>query len=98
MAGSFLLRVRGILGRVGVNIMARRLTWPEIIEEFDGEWVILSDFETEDVTRLRDAQVAFHHHDFSEARQFLRSRDRGSFLLGYAGEVDRFRFVNIHNA
>ena len=70
--------------------MPQEMTIEEIEAQFDGQWVLIADPETDQYNRVVRGTVVFHSHDLDETdAYFLAQRDSPiySWASFYVGEM-----------
>ena len=62
------------------------LTWAEIEEQFDGEWVLIEDPETTPVLEILWGKVVFHGKDKNKLHQRMRELRPQRSAIIFVGE------------
>ena len=66
--------------------MEEVMTWAEIEEAFDGEWVLIEDPETTPMIEIRRGKVVFHSKDRKEVNKKMKELDLRCFAVMFLGD------------
>ena len=65
------------------------MSWPEIEETFNGEWVLIEDPELTPVLKIIRGKVIFHSKDRAAVEAKMSEQTRIHHAILYAGEITR---------